>query len=204
MPLALLLFHEAHLYEKYFDITYDTAKLAQADLVVFPGGGDWSPHYYGKVPHRYTSFHHNTDAMQMAVAREAVARKKKIAGHCRGAQLLCILNGDKLVQHVSHHHGSHDITTKDGEEYLVNSIHHQMMIPTKNYELIAWSKERRSTCYETTDMLGGIENVYMEKEPEVVYFKDINGLAVQWHPEWMDPNSAGYKYYKKLIEEYLI
>jgi len=204
MPLALLLFHEAHVYENYFDITYDPAKLAQADLVVFPGGGDWSPHYYGKVPHKYTSFSPQTDSFQMAIAREAIARKKKLAGHCRGAQLLCILNGDKLVQHVDRHHGSHPIMTKDGSEYLVNSIHHQMMIPTKNHELIAWSKENRSTKYETTNMFGEIENVAMDKEPEVVYFNDINGLAVQWHPEWMDPRTDGYGYYQRLIEEYLV
>lgn len=204
MPLALLLFHEPHVYQNHFDITYDPNRIDEADLVVFPGGGDWNPSYYGKIAHPQTRWSDITDRVQMYVAREAIKQGKKMAGHCRGAQLMCILNGDPLIQHVKHHFGTHLVNTHHGNTIKVNSIHHQMMHPTKNYQLLAYSSEVLSPIHETVDEDGEVAAVPVEVEPEAVWFDDIKGLAVQWHPEWMETHSDGFKYYQDLIEEFLV
>lgn len=211
MPLALLLSREEHVYEKYFDITFDTLQLPKADLVVFPGGSDWNPQYYGKLPHPNTSSYRQTDEYQMYIAREAIKRKKKLAGHCRGAQLLCILNGDTLIQHVTGHvGGTHAMEIVDGRVIRVNSIHHQMMAPREDFKLLAWSHSLLSDRYETTDKNGEIDIQApliindLIREPEAVYFNKIKGLAVQYHPEWMGESTDGYQYYQELIQEYLL
>jgi|WetSurMetagenome_2_1015567.scaffolds.fasta_scaffold686430_1 gamma-glutamyl-gamma-aminobutyrate hydrolase PuuD len=204
MPLALLLFDEDHVYQDHFDITHDVNDIKKADLVVFPGGSDWSPSLYRELPHPRTSVSYRTDFRQFSVAKEAMRLGKKMAGHCRGAQLMCILNGDKLVQHVTGHFATHGIITNKGDRLKVNSIHHQMMLPTKDYALLAWSENNLSSAYESTDRFGAIECLKVEKEPEAIWFRKIKGLAVQWHPEWMQVESEGYKYYQELIKEFLL
>ena len=177
MPLALSLGVEEHVYSKYFDVTNDIEMLPKADLVVFPGGGDWHPSFYGKEPHPNTYSDFRYDEFTWIIAKQAICSGKMLAGHCRGAQLLCILNGDRLIQHTTGHtNGLHDITTNRGNMLKVNSIHHQMMLPTKNFELLAWSSENLSDRYETTDDMKNILHLQIEKEPEAVYFNKIKGL----------------------------
>jgi gamma-glutamyl-gamma-aminobutyrate hydrolase PuuD len=96
---------------------------------------------------------------------------------------------------------NHTITTIDGEQMEVTSAHHQMCNPTgTNHELLAWSTTNRSKHY-----MGEFDKqIHMDCEPEVIYYPDMNALAVQPHPEWMSPDSEFVQYLYKLIEEKLL
>lgn len=91
----------------------------------------------------------------------------------------------------------------------VTSTHHQCQFPWRvNHRLLAFSNTKLSSHY-------GWENVDYEAitamnavalhviwEPEVVYYPDIKGLAIQYHPEYMDRESFGFKYAVDLINIY--
>jgi putative glutamine amidotransferase len=123
-----------------------------------------------------------------------------IIGICRGAQMLCALNGGYLIQHVNGHAGcGHSIRTQEGRIINVNSIHHQMMQPQgTKHELVAWSESSLSDVYYDVDTL-----VEVDIEPEYIRFPDINGFAMQWHPEMMDEKNPANQYLLQDITEQL-
>ena len=91
--------------------------------------------------------------------------------------------------------------TKDNLEIHVCSVHHQMMNPFKtNHELIAWA----SSVLSDVHLIEGETNIPVEVEPEVVYFKDVNGLAIQYHPEFMSDKSEAVVYSTELVKKYLL
>ena len=84
------------------------------------------------------------------------------------------------------------------------SCHHQMMYPYDiDHELLAWAAPARSRFYhgETTKTLDSMAD---KREPEVVYFPSIQGLAIQGHPEWSPPGSAYNQYLLGLVREKLL
>jgi hypothetical protein len=113
--------------------------------------------------------------------------------------MLCALAGGFLIQDVSNHGRSHRATTKEGIEFTVSSLHHQMMYPFDvEHELLAWSTEKRSEYY-----LGQDELLTVNIEPEAVWFPKVKGFAVQWHPEFMDNNAPATQYIQSKLEEFL-
>jgi len=171
-------------------------------LVVLPGGADIDPSFYGHEMNPRTFVSPQRDKLEGMVVDLAIKNGIPIAGICRGGQLLIAKAGGYLYQHVTGHHANHMARTHDGQEFMVTSCHHQMFgwpLP-QGSELIAWSAEHRSECYEVAEGEGD-RPVY---EPECVFLPKIKALATQWHPEWMDdPKSNGHRYYNYLLEKYL-
>lgn len=170
-----------------------TKNYDEADVLVFPGGSDWNPALYNETAHISTGFHEYIDKAQIHYALKAIKDKKFMIGICRGGQMLCILGGGRLIQHVDHHAGqNHDIYTHDGKVLDTNSIHHQMMDTTyipkqKDFKLLAWTTPL-SNCYKTgageaMTPEGLPYREVLEKENEIIYFSKIGGFAIQGHPE---------------------
>lgn len=179
--------------------------IKDADIVMYTGGADINPALYSEKVHPTTSYYSSRDDMEVEAFKQ-IPKGALIIGVCRGAQLLTALNGGKLIQHVTNHTGgSHDITTIEGEVMSVTSCHHQMMwlkdLPEDSYELLAWSTEPRSTIYCMGE--GPIKVPDDFKEPEIVYYPNINALCIQGHPEWMNKNQPTVQYVNKLISKYL-
>lgn len=173
------------------------------DALIIWGGSDIDPKFY-KHPRSITTNTYGTrDTAEWALMQEAIKRKMTILGICRGAQMLCAAAGGFLLQDVRGHGGSHhDIMTHIGETMAVNSIHHQMMAGYEKvgHELLAWSKVRKSEKYVyKADELFPIPENWVE--PEYIYFTDIKGHAVQWHPEGMNENSDATQFVLESIKE---
>lgn len=169
-------------------------------LVVFTGGSDISPDFYGhqKNPKSFCSEYRDKRD------KEAfdLAQKSDIpcVGICRGGQFLTAMAGGFLYQHVNNHGMCHHgITTSEGQKFVVSGDHHQMFagLSESKGELLAFTSSPRSTVYETDSGEGS-----PKMEPEVIFYKDINALAVQYHPEWMNKSDAGVIYYKELLRRY--
>jgi len=167
----------------------EPAELEGDDILLVWGGEDISPALYNEPVNVYGDGAvrpSRRDQIEWHLMVEARAEGIPIIGVCRGAQMLCALEGGSLWQDVSNHGGRHLVTTYDGKTLETNSLHHQMLrldnIPKDRYELIAWT-ETRSKVYHH-----GLNLVHMKKEgdvdPEFVYFNKIKGFAVQWHPEF--------------------
>lgn len=191
--------------------------ISEADIVLFTGGEDVNPILYNEKQHPRTYFNTMRDMAEKKVFDEVTAMKRKVLfiGICRGSQLLTVLSGGSLIQHVNNHVGQrHNITfAGPDDKYKMTSTHHQMMypygMPKNTYRLLAWASEVRSDYHEDGNMsdvkklITGKSMTYCKvcrksmnynsadlthncfKEPEVVLYLKTNALAIQGHPEMM-------------------
>lgn len=179
-----------------------------ADIVMFTGGKDINPFLYDNVKYKTTDTDLIRDEKEIAAFSVAHALDKPMLGICRGAQLLTVLSGGKLIQHVIGHilpQGSyHPVELNNGSIINMNTFHHQMMYPFEmdenKYEIIGWSQEKRSHFYEIL----GSKKFSVEKEPEIVYYSETNCLCIQGHPEKMSNMDIEIKVIAELIESYLL
>lgn len=172
-------------------------------VLVLWGGADIDPSIYGHPKSRTCYTSENRDKHEVALAREAIALGIPIIGVCRGAQLLCAVAGGYLIQDTTGHglHGGHDVTTHDGRSFSTNSLHHQMLAGLENveHELLAWSTKRLSKYYTYKDDRVWVPPIDF-KEPELVYFPTVKGLACQWHPEGMSDDCEATEYLYETME----
>lgn len=176
------------------------SELTKDDTLVVWGGADISPSLYNRAVGSRTNAREklsDRDAYEWALMQRAKELGIPILGICRGAQMLCALAGGFLIQDVTNHGGDHKIATHDGKVLNVNSIHHQMMNPfAVAHKMLAWTQTPRSRHYLDVD-----DPIEMEVEPEYVYFPQVKGHAVQWHPEFMDDETAATEYIFKHMKE---
>lgn len=182
-------FEEMGLFNQ-FNCVYHPEELTKDSALVVWGGGDISPSLYNKEVSPHTgagSTLSHRDRSEWELMKAAVSLDIPIIGICRGAQMLCALAGGYLIQDVTNHGESHEVTTTEGNVLRVSSLHHQMMYPFEvDHEMVAQSKRKLSRHYIDVNT-----NVEVPCEPEFVYFPKVRGIAVQWHPEFMDyPNPA--------------
>ena len=180
-------------------------KLQDYDTIMFTGGADVNPLRYGEKVFNHATHTHNTrDAIEFDLFTLGKRLGKKFIGVCRGAQLLCVANGDRLIQNVDNHlNRTHGINTLDGRLIPVIGDHHQMMAPD-NGLVVAFSKGL-STYYE--DGMGKATPFKREGEviePEAVYYEISSSLGVQFHPEWAGETHPSRHYFNELVEEYIL
>lgn len=188
-------------------VTNNAKDIETADVLVLTGGPDVDPSLYRHPRHAKTMLQPQRDRIDVTFIKEARKRAIPIVGICRGAQLLTVEAGGKLIQHCTDHLRSHQIVTADGETFKVSSSHHQMMDPhwgsgskgMLQHKLLAWADNLADVKEARKD-----DPVIMYKEPEAVYYPDIKGLAVQWHPEWMSADTRGFTYFVELVEQYAL
>jgi gamma-glutamyl-gamma-aminobutyrate hydrolase PuuD len=169
----------------------------QIPLVLW-GGNDINPRYYGEEPHPHTQHPaHHRDLREFSEAEHAIKAGKPIVGVCRGAQLLCVINGGKLYQHTEPHKQNHDIVCKGQPEPFdkVSAGHHQIMKPSGNYEILGWNPNETKVWTSATEF-------HIEKNcPEIVWWPETKCLGIQAHPEWAHPDEPWAKYIDNLMEE---
>ena len=117
------------------------------DGLVFSGGSDLDPSYYGQEPHEETlGVVPQRDEAELGLLRSALERDMPVLAICRGSQVLNVARGGDLVQHLpdvvgheSHKHNppgvfaDHDVELVDGtrvqsllgDRAPVKSHHHQ-------------------------------------------------------------------------------
>jgi putative glutamine amidotransferase len=172
------------------------AALSRLDGLLFTGGGDIHPRYFGTpLDGLEDTVDEDRDQVELYLFRQALAGRRPFLGICRGLQLVNVglggtLYTDILAQHpgaqrhayfpefprdllahpVSENSGSqlHAILGMDQVE--VNSLHHQGI------------KDLAPGLLETACAPDGIvEGVELPDYPF--------GLAVQWHPEWLQAHA---------------
>lgn len=177
----------------------------QDSILILHGGADISPSIYGQKVGHWTGAKETPsirDNVERRFVEKAVKMGIPIFGICRGAQLLCAEAGGTLIQHTTGHGGvKHWLTCSDGEEFLANSFHHQMLnLQGTKHELIAHCKNKLSQAYYGEND----EKLEIDVEPEIVFFPEMRALAVQGHPEWSAKESKFVQYCLKLISEKLV
>ena len=168
------------------------AILDGVDCIVFLGGPDIGPSWYGESPAPgLEEVNPARDVSDYWLARTAIDRGMPLLAICRGCQLVNVVCGGTLYQDIPSQLGSdlhrdprkkkyawHDIAVEDGDSliaaalggpgaYEVNSWHHQGI------------KDVGKGLVVTARSADGL--------PEALEFKGSNQfmLAVQYHPEKM-------------------
>ncbi len=180
-------------------------ELKDANILLFTGGEDVTPSFYGETAHPSTYNNENRDKMEQSFFRYAQAHKRMCLGICRGSQFLTAMSGGKLIQHCDNHAigGTHQMTVLGGSIIPVTSTHHQMMhpfdLPEDDYTLLGWSTESRSSVRWLNEK---VECNKLLEEPEVVYYHNTKCLAVQGHPEFDTAPNLFVTYFNELVLEY--
>lgn len=175
--------------------------IKDGDILLVWGGQDISPALYNKPKSKYSGADDNSqrDRIEWEFMNRAKAFGVPIIGVCRGAQMLCALAGGHLLQHVDSHGRNHVVQTPTGYEFQTNSCHHQMMYPFDvKHEMLASIKVPIAHRHLEVD-----NEVVVPEEPECVWFPEVKGFAVQWHPEWMDFQCEATQFVLKSITERL-
>lgn len=196
-------------YANWLPEMHHVNNVEDADLVMFTGGADVDPSYYGENVGKYTSINPSRDKKEIEIYKKAISLGKKIIGICRGSQLTCVMAGGKLVQHCTGHGigGTHQIKWKSDEESPITSTHHQMQypfnLPKEDYLMCAYSLSKQSDVY-----LDGNDNpIDIPKnfvEPEVVVYPKIDAIAIQGHPEYLDTAHEGVIKIKEVLIQFFI
>lgn len=165
---------------------------------IFWGGTDVDSRYYNQPNHPYSDTpDFKRDTQEMEKAKQLIKDGIPLIGVCRGAQLLNIINGGILVQHIEGHGHSHLMDTYDKQQLLVNSTHHQMMVPGKEAEILGVCNTPTMGCTNpVSTKLHPIEKVY-----EVLYYPKTKCICVQFHPEWLQTTSLAKQWIEKEIKQ---
>jgi putative glutamine amidotransferase len=179
-----------------------TAVLAALDGIVFSGGGDVDPKYFGEALNgaEPEAIDHLRDELELNLGQAALATELPTFGICRGCQVLNVAAGGKMVQHLDGHRSTpegtrfHDVQLMPtsqlhqiiGQERLtVNTFHHQGLDRATLAPLF-----RPAAIADVDDWL--IEAYESPQHPWVV--------GVQWHPERVFELEAGHR---RLWESFL-
>ncbi len=173
-----------------FDGTYHLVSVL--DGIVFTGGNDIDPVYYGEAPHpKLGQINPVRDEFELKLCRLALEKDKPVLGICRGAQVMNVslggtlyqdleaqLQSDTLIKHrqsAPEWHVTHEVKLEAGsrlnrilgqECIWVNSFHHQAVKEVAaTLRATGWSSD------------GAIEVIESDKY--------TFALGVQWHPERM-------------------
>lgn len=174
--------------------------LQDDDCVVFEGGTDISPRFYGEKPNSYVvDEDKGRDIFESNLFRQARDLGIPMIGICRGAQFLCALSGGKLVQHVTCHGVAHYVNDYKGRSYIVTSSHHQMMLPGDiSHKMLAWTK--RAGVYIGEDN----KHLDVKEDAETVWFPETKCLAIQSHPEWQAEDSRAVQAAREYVSTFIL
>lgn len=163
-------------FERIFPNLYQLERPSQVenfDLVIFPGGEDISPRFYGTRNKYCGTLNDARDEFEKSVFNYAYNKTKvKMLGVCRGHQLINALLGGYIIQDIREefgkgHSGWHSLDIQIESIFSkvfknVNSLHHQGVI-----------ESGRGLTYTTkhTNLIESSENERI--------------VSVQFHPEFM-------------------
>ncbi len=187
IPTVFIVGEGAQIADMFLDEKWSISEtLHQADLIQFTGGHDLNPAMYGEKNHDSTWSWPKRDTYESVVYHLARRDGHPMAGICRGAQFLNVMNGGKMWQDVD----GHSLTTLHwvdcniaGDKIGVSSTHHQMMRAGTVSELLMTAT--CSTYKERMNKKGGVFKVMNDSpDTEALYYKDSGALCFQPHPEY--------------------
>jgi putative glutamine amidotransferase len=157
------------------------SRIAVADAVLLPGGGDLAAHWSGQAVHETLyDVDEDQDAFDLALARVALAQGRALLAICRGSQVVNVARGGTLVQ---------DLTEKLGRDHRPR-LHQIAVEPASRLARIVAASVLPVSCYhhQALDRLGaGLIAVAHADDAtiEAIELPAHDGwfLGVQWHPE---------------------
>ena len=177
---------------------------ARVDGILFTGGGDIDPVYFNGMPHaRVYNIIPERDETEIGLVRLAAEVNLPFMGICRGIQVINVALGGTLYTDIADQLPGalkHDFTEK---VYLAHSI--QVKPGTRLSAILGATRIQATSLHHQ-----GVGQVAERLAPvawapdglvEAVELADHPfGLAVQWHPEWLQDMKEMRNLFKAFIE----
>ena len=155
------------------------------DGIIFSGGADVDPSIYGAEPHPETdSPQAHRDAGELALLRAALERDLPTLAICRGFQLLNVVRGGDLVQHLPEEvgHQAHKEVPGEFSEHPV-----EVREGTRLASLIGARSDVTSHHHQAVGRIGdGLVETAWAADGTLEGLEDPSRrftVGVQWHPE---------------------
>lgn len=164
----------------------DPAVLAELDGIIFSGGGDVHPRYFGQplAGAEESTIDEKRDELEIHLAQAALALDLPIFGICRGCQVLNVAAGGGMVQHLDGHRSPedgptsfHTVSLAPGSRFSamvgqprlpVNTFHHQGL-------------DQASLAPAFTPVAHASGDEWLVEAYESSRHRWV--IGVQWHPE---------------------
>jgi putative glutamine amidotransferase len=167
--------------------------LARLDGLILSGGGDVEPASYGAARDPASGpANSDRDNAELELARQALDTGVPALGICRGLQVINVVLGGTLYQHlpdvVGHDghspedgkHGSHKVSIASGSQLARLLGRTEADVPTHHHQAIDRLADGLvPTAWADDDIVEGVELAYQGSFM----------VAVQWHPEAGDDPS---------------
>ena len=180
-------------------------------FVLFTGGEDVHPSLYNdNSPFGICGpYNKMRDTVEKEVFNVAYKNNVKMIGICRGLQFLAAMAGGSLIHHIENHggwDGGHEMLLKtpwEGKKSIVvNSYHHQAVLPIKGVtSLVGWAPKKIANG--TYIGFNDARLDYKGPDVEAMYFHNINGFGVQWHPESLEEDTDAYRWFNYEVEKFV-
>lgn len=203
-----------------YDHGYKGAKTVDdADFVLFTGGADVSPEFYGEKPIKGVMCDIERDRKEQVIFNLALDKGIPMMGICRGGQFLNIMCGGEMWQHVNNHAGTdHKLLIYGDKEsrleearkdrtIVATSTHHQMMRPGEGARILAIGVNGSGNPLALEKLAYGKELAgSSKKDPdiEVVFYDKQLCLCFQPHPEYSNASKELKEYFLECVDDLLI
>lgn len=158
-------------------------ELPSCDAVVLPGGGDITPAFFGERNTGSRNIDTELDILQFQAVDHCIRSRTPLLGICKGMQVINVAFGGSIIQelpastihsyqgedqyHPTYAAGDSFLTGLYGEQFVVNSAHHQGLGRLgKGLLPIQWCS--RDHCIEA------------------IIHEELPIIGLQWHPERLD------------------
>ena len=182
------------------------AILDGVDGVIFAGGGDLDPSCYGQAAHdELYGIDPERDAIELDLASEVLARRVPSLAICRGLQIINVVLGGDLVQHLSDVVPG-GIAHRAGVGQSV--LHRVRLAPESRLAAVsgATTLQVASMHHQGPNRLGEGLRPVAWADDDTVEALEANGhtelLAVQWHAEeTADRDPAQQRLFEWLVNQ---
>jgi putative glutamine amidotransferase len=163
--------------------------LDRIDALVLAGGCDVDPARYGQEQHPETvGLVPARDDFEFALLERAIERDMPTLCVCRGMQVLNVVRGGTLIQHLPEvlHHDDHrrNLGTFEGNEHDVQLVSGSLAAQAAGGELTMTKSHHHQAIDELGDGLVVTGRSTGDDLAEAIELPDSSFvLGVQWHPE---------------------
>jgi putative glutamine amidotransferase len=177
------------------------AILDVVDALILSGGGDIDPaRYNGKRHETNYAIDQERDALEFELARRVITSGMPTFGICRGAQILNVVQGGKLIEHIPDEVGEKVLHRAPPREPVMHSVKIKtgsrlaQILERDQFDATSWHHQALRGAAAGFDAVayaldGTIEAIEMPGHPWLI--------AVQWHPEL---NAASDPLQQKLFD----